>query len=114
MEYMSIVESKPIKLIKMIISSGNELVSLLNDEEKKKKVSELVIKKGCGNELKVNLKICDFENLKKLIVQKNSLKYLKSLVISNDSELESIEIEDGDYETGAFYNVKSIEISSIF
>ena len=84
-----VVEPKPVELIKMNISTGDELMSLLNDEEKKKNVGELVIEEGCGNELKIDLKICGFENLKKLIVKKNSLQNLNSLVISNNSELES-------------------------
>ena len=117
-----VVEPKPVELIKMNISTGNELMSLLFDEEKKKNVGELVIEEGCGNELKIDLKICGFENLKKLIVKKNSLKNLNSLVISNNSELESIVTEDGDggwsgndsRNTGAFYYVKSVEITSIF
>ena len=110
-----------VKLVRISISTGDELISLLNDEEKKKNVSELVIEKGCGNELKIDLKICGFENLKKLIVKKNSLKNLNSLVISNNSELESIVTEDGscwDKENETWYarfeNVKSVEITSIF
>ena len=35
----------------MSIIIGNELMSLLNDEEKKKIVSELEKEEGCGNEL---------------------------------------------------------------
>ena len=40
---------------------------------------------------------------------------LKSLVISNDSELERIVTEDGNIfgSNGAFENVKSVKISSI-
>ena len=108
-------------LISMSISTGNELMSLLNYEEKMDSVSELVIEEGCGNDLKIDLKICGFENLEKLIVKKNSLMNLNSLVILNNSEMESIEIEDGDggysdesMNTGVGYNIKSVEISSIF
>ena len=43
-----------------------------------------------------------------------------SLVISNNNELEIIEIEDGEHgywdeseDTGVYYNVKNVEISSI-
>ena len=114
MELMSIVKPKPEILITMCISTGFELMSLLNDSERRMNVNELVIEEGCGNELKIDLKICGLENLKKLIVKKNSLMNLNSLVISNNSELESIVTEDGDYKTGAFYYVKSVEISSIF
>ena len=84
-----VVESKPIELMTMSISTGDELMSLLNDSERRMNVNELVIEEGCGNELKIDLKICGFENLKKLIVKKNSLQNLNSLVISNNSELES-------------------------
>ena len=80
-------------------------------------VSELTIAEGCGNNIKEEFQICNYPLLKKLIVKKNSLKYLNSLVISNNSELESIVTEDGDgypdY-SGAFYYVESVEISSIF
>ena len=121
MELMSIVKPKPEILITMCISTGFELMSLLNDSERRMNVNELVIEEGCGNELKEDLKICRFENLKKLIVKKNSLKYLNSLVISNNSELESIVTEDGqDWDSknetwyAPFEKVKSVEISSIF
>ena len=115
-----VVESKPVELI-MSISTGNELMSLLNDSERRMNVNELVIEEGCGNELKEDLKICKLDHLKKLTVKRNSLKNLNSLVISNDNELESIEIEDGqdlDEENQTYYapfkKVKTVEISSIF
>ena len=116
-----VVESKPIELMKMNISKGDELTSLINDEERRVNVSELVIEEGCGNELKEDLKICKLDHLKKLTVKRNSLKNLNSLVITNNSELESIEIEDGqpyDSKNETYYapfeNVNSVEISSIF
>ena len=115
-----VVESKPVELMRMSLSIGDELTSLLNDEEKKN-VREIVIEEDCGNELKIDLKICGFYHLKKLTVKRNSLKNLNSLVISNDNELESIEIEDGenwDNENQTYYapfeKVKIVEISSIF
>ena len=121
MELMSIVKPKPEILITMCISTGFELMSLLNDSERRMNVNELVIEEGCGNELKEDLKICGFYHLKHLTVQKNSLKNLNSLVISNNDELEIIEIEDGepyDIENQTYYapfeKVNSVEISSIF
>ena len=121
MELMSIVKPKPEILITMCISTGFELMSLLNDSERRMNVNELVIEEGCGNELKEDLKICKLDHLKKLTVKRNSLKNLNSLVISNDNELESIEIEDGqdlDEENQTYYapfkKVKTVEISSIF
>ena len=96
-------------------------MSLLNDSERRMNASELLIEEGCGNELKEDLKICGMDHLKKLTVKKNSLKNLISLIISNDNELEIIEIEDGepyDKENQTYYapfeNVKIVEISSIF
>ena len=54
-------------------------------------------------------------------MKKDSLKNLNSLVISNNEELESIVIEDGqdwDSKNETFYapfeKVKSVEITSIF
>ena len=121
MELIPFVESKPVELIKMSISTGDELMSLLNDSERRMNVNELVIEERCGNELKEeNLKICGFYHLKKLTVKRNSLKNLNSLVISNNGELESIEIEDGqpyDKENQTYYapfeKVKTVVISSI-
>ena len=116
-----VVKLKPVELMKMSISKGNELMILLTDLEKRMNVNELVIEEGCGNELKIDLKICEFDHLKKLKVKKNSLQNLNSLVISNNDELESIEIDDGepyDKENQTWYapfeNVKTVEISSIF
>ena len=78
-------------------------------------LEELEIGENCGNELKC-FKLIGFDHLKKLIIHKNSLRNLDSLVISNNNELTIIEIEDG-YElgnTGVCCNVKNVEISSIF
>ena len=121
MELMSVVKAKPVELMNMNISTGNELMSLLNDKKKKKSVGKLVIEEGCGNKLKIDLKICGFENLKKLKVKKNSLQNLNSLIISNNDALERIEIDDGeDYVTmnqtycAPFEKVNSLTLSSIF
>ena len=113
--------SKPIVLLEMRISTGNDLIRLLNDEGRRKNIFNLVIEGDCGNELETDLKICGLEHLKKLIVKENSLKNLNSLIISNNDELEIIEIEDGqlyDNKNETYYapfeNVKIVEISSIF
>ena len=83
-------------------------------------LEELEIGENCCNDLKC-FKLIGFDHLKKLIFHKNSLKNLNSLVISNNNELKIIDIEDGEYKngdesgnTGVFYNVKNVEISSIF
>ena len=104
-----------------MINHSAEITSILDYFLSRLSVSELVIEEGCGNELKIDLKICGFESLKKLIVKKDSLKNLNSLVISNNSELESIVTKNGNggwsdesKNTGAVYYVKNVEISSIF
>ena len=88
----------------------------LKEEDIHYDLEELEIGQNCCYELKC-FKLIGFDHLKKMILKKNSLKNLNSLVISNNKELTIIEIEDGDgypdY-TGAFYYVKSVEISSIF
>ena len=69
------------------------------------------------NDLTISYDPC----LESVVIKKNSLKNLNSLVISNNPQLSSIETEDGaggysddSRNTGAFYYVKSVEISSIF
>ena len=79
-----VIKPKPVALMKMNISKGDELTSLLNNSERRVKVGELVIGEGCGNELEIDLKICGLEDLRKLIVKKNSVKNLTSLVILNN------------------------------
>ena len=67
--------------------------------------------------MKDDLFISNNPCLESLVFKKNSLKNLNSLVISNNPQLNNIEIEDGDgypdY-TGACFNVKNVEFSSIF
>ena len=118
-------DSKPlvlesVELEQINIASRKDLISLLKDEEKKKLVSELVIEEGCGNDWTIDLNLCGFENLKKLVIKKNSLKNLNSLKISNNKELEIIKVEGSEGEqkcniqySGACYSVKNITIESI-
>ena len=69
-----------------------------------------------------NLTISDNPCLESLVFKKNSLKNLKSLVISNNPQLSSIVTEDGDgrysgYDsrnTGVGYYMKSLTLSCIF
>ena len=64
-----------------------------------------------------NLTISDNPCLETIVIKKNSLKNLNSLVITNNTQLSSIVTEDGqgypDY-PGVGYYVKSVELSSIF
>ena len=92
-----------------------ELLRLLNDEEKKKEIEYLVIGEGCGNELQMDLNICDYPNLKELSIHNNSLNNIHSLTISNNPLLRYIVFgETNEENDGCMENVESIEISSIF
>ena len=110
-----------VELEKVSIASKKDLISLLKDEEKKKSVSELVIGERCGTNWRIDLNLCGFDHLKKLIIKNNSLMNLNNLNISNNKELEIIKIEGGeggwkndDYNSGACYYVNRIILSGIF
>ena len=104
------------------IYNSDQLQNVMTEESLKDMINEIVIEEGCGNELETNVMICGYKNLKKIVIKKNCMKNLNSLTISNNSILESIEIEDGNSEKnnndsksiGACYKVKNVEISSIF
>ena len=80
-------------------------------------IQELVIDEGCGNEFKGDLKLCGFGYLEKLVVKKKSLQNAKSLQISDNAVLKSIETEGFEESSfsssGAFHFVKSVVISSM-
>ena len=63
--------------------------------------------------MKDDLVIENYPNLEKIIVKKYSLKNLNSLKICNNEKLKTIEIENSDYNNGAFTNVKNVIIESI-
>ena len=102
-----------------------EIKSIRIDRELKEEdihfgLEELEIGDDCLDNIEC-FKLIGYDRLKKLILHKNSLKNLNSLVISNNNELTIIEIEDGEgrsfdesRNTGVCYNVKNVEISSIF
>ena len=75
-------------------------------------IHELVIDEGCGNDYDGDLRLCGFVNLRSIIVKKNSFVNVNSLEISDNSELKSIEIEDGELIDGAFLYVGNVIISS--
>lgn len=109
--------------VKKSIKSESELNGLLNDDRMKGKITDLVIESNCGNELVNSLIIGGFDRLQSLFIQKNSLRYLQSLIISNIPHLRSIQFDNGSKysnEEKTFYavceSVKNLEISctSIF
>ena len=78
-------------------------------------LEEIVIGDDCLDNIEC-FKLIGYDHLKKLILHKNSLKNLDSLVISNNIELKIIDIKDGDEsrDTGICCNAKNVELSSIF
>ena len=81
--------------------------------EFEKDIEEMIIEEGFGNDYYGDLVIQNYPNLQSIIVKKNSLKNLNSLKICNCEKLKTIEIEDGDWDNGAFSNVKNVIIESI-
>ena len=81
----------------------------------------LAVGEECFNNVKCDLKICNYPILQKIIVRKNSLQNLNSLKICNNESLHSIEIEDGRkwyvmgivYVNGAFINVNTVVFESM-
>ena len=88
---------------------------VLKNDEKKKEIESLEIEEGCGNDLKMDMNICDFPNLKQLSIHHDSRNSMHSLTGSNNPLLKSISFGKTNEENdGCMENVESIEISSIF
>ena len=100
----------------LVVSSNSDCNKLLIDGWK-----SITVNSGKCNSMISNLTITDNPCLESIVIKKNSLKNLNSLVISNNLQLSRIETEDGNGEygdesrnTGVCYYVKNVEISSIF
>ena len=78
-------------------------------------LTRMVIEEGVCNDMGGDVVIDGLNCLRSILVKKNSMKNLNSLKICNCELLEKIEVSDGDgdYNCGAFENVKSVEISSL-
>ena len=103
-----------------VIQTSEELMELLNNEEKKKTVYGLVIKEGCGNDLTCDINLSNFPLLISIVIERNALIRINSLVISNNPLLKGIFTGDGkelDSTNNTFYatceKVKKLEISSM-
>ena len=83
--------------------------------------NELIIPSGSFNEIGIKeLVLVNSTVLESITIKANSLKNLEMLMISNNPQLRTIDIEDGyggysdvSKNTGAFYYTKSVELSSI-
>ena len=101
----------------LTVSSDSDCAKLHQD-----RWTSITVNSGLCNSMRGNLSISNYPCLETIVIKKNSLKNLNSLVISNNTQLSSIVIDDGDYNWdyslntyyAPFENVKSVEISSIF
>ena len=98
-------------VVQISIHKGNELINLLNDEKKKKKVYELIIEEGCGNELREKIQISGFDHLESLTVKSNSLMRVQSLTIQDNPYLENI-LFIGSQDYGTCLNINEFILSS--
>ena len=95
------------------INFKNAIILPFELPEFEKDIQEMIIEEEFGNDYFGNLIIQNYPNLQSIVVKKNSLRKLNSLKICNCEKLKTIEIEDGDWREGAFYNVKNVIIESI-
>lgn len=104
------------KRVNKMISNKNELLGLLNDEDIKRNVKELVICEGCCNDMRNDLILSGFVNLERIVFKRYSLQNLNSLKIIDNIALKIIDIEDergGNTSYGSCINVKSVILESM-
>lgn len=82
---------------KFVLRTESDLKELMSDD-KKKTLTNLVVEESCLNDLKDDLKICDFQRLRSIEIQRESLQNLNSLVISKNPLLKSIVIQCGQFD----------------
>ena len=76
-------------------------------------ITEMIIDENVCNDITSDFNVSNFTYLRRLHVNKNSLKNLNSLRIENDLRLKSIVIAEGNTrETGSFFDVSTVIIKS--
>ena len=94
--------------------TSEELQELLGNEEQKDSLKELVIGDGCCNDLREDLVIEGFHNLKKIVILKNSLRNITSLKIQNNENLKEIEIDHAKlFLNSCLSNVQSVVFDNL-
>ena len=68
----------------------------------------MTIGEKCFDKVEDVVEICNYSNLEKIVVKKNSMKNLTSLKICNNENLNTIEVDEN-----TFYNVNTVIIESI-
>ena len=78
-------------------------------------MKELVIENDCFRNSKCHLIISNYPNLEKILIKRNNLSEVESLIICDNEHLKEIEVEDigeeREYEQ-VFGNVKSVILES--
>ena len=95
------------------INFKNAIILPFELPEFEKDIEEMIIEEGFGNDYYGNLIIQNYPNLQSIFVKMNALRNLNSLKICNCEKLKTIVIGDGDWDKGAFWNVKNVIIESI-
>ena len=72
------------------------------------RIVELVFDEGACNTINGDVYISNFPKLRTITVKKNSFKNLNLLTIRNNTQLETIVIEDGVSAEGGFHKVKTV------
>ena len=83
------------ELESVTVDDDDELMSILNDDHMKATLGELIIDEGVGNDWKEDLCITGFSKLRRIIVKKNSLKNLDTLIVTQNPRLKYFRAEKG-------------------
>ena len=87
---------------KITIQTSDQLLNLTHF------VNQIIINKGCCNDLTIDLNISDYLYLETIVVKKNSLKNIHSLTISKNPLLKTIDfLGSKNWEGSSFENIKS-------
>ena len=71
-------------------------------------IEKLIFDEGACNTINGDVYISNFPDLRSITVKKNSFKNLNLLTIRNNTQLETIVIEDGVSAEGGFHKVKTV------
>ena len=88
-----------------LILANDNVFDKLND----KSWSSITVNEGLFNEMRDEMVLNDYPHVQYILIQKESLRRISNLTISNLPELKTIIIEDN-----SFYNTISLTLLSIF
>lgn len=83
------------ELESITVDDDDELLDILNNDNMKATLGELIIDEGVGNDWTDDLCITGFANLRRIIVKKNSLKNLDTLTVTQNPRLKYFRAEKG-------------------